>query len=158
MKKTPSTEPKVGAARYTQMCLNFHATIAGPSDLAGFNDPPDTGLSQMEFIPSNEDRKHNCNAHYDSHQLTHLQISRNNTSGKESDDEGGEKLNPEGGGTTTVGHGEKGVRLEAVHELPYVGGEGGAGHLGGHVERDLRPREVTEDGKGDGVGRVDVGP
>jgi hypothetical protein len=31
---------------YIQMSLNFHDTIAGPSDLAGFIDPPETGLQQ----------------------------------------------------------------------------------------------------------------
>ncbi|KAF7837243.1 putative aquaporin NIP7-1 [Senna tora] len=28
------------------MSLNFHDTIAGPTDLAGFIDPPETGLQQ----------------------------------------------------------------------------------------------------------------
>jgi len=44
--RAPATAPPLGAKMYIQMFLNFHDTIAGPSDLAGFIDPPETGLQQ----------------------------------------------------------------------------------------------------------------
>lgn len=34
----------IGAITYIHKLLNFHATIAGPNDRAGFIDPPETGL------------------------------------------------------------------------------------------------------------------
>lgn len=33
-----------GAVTYIHKSLNFHEMIAGPNDLAGFIDPPETGL------------------------------------------------------------------------------------------------------------------
>lgn len=33
-----------GAVTYIHKSLNFHDMIAGPNDLAGFIDPPETGL------------------------------------------------------------------------------------------------------------------
>lgn len=41
---TPAMAPSVGATRYIHKPSNVHATSAGPSDLAGFIDPPETGL------------------------------------------------------------------------------------------------------------------
>jgi len=43
----PATAPPLGATMYIHMFLNFHETSAGPNDLAGFIDPPDTGLQQI---------------------------------------------------------------------------------------------------------------
>jgi len=42
--RAPATAPMVGAVMYTHISLKSQETIAGPNDLAGFNDPPDTGL------------------------------------------------------------------------------------------------------------------
>lgn len=43
----PATAPVLGATMYIHMFLNFHERIAGPNDLAGFIDPPETGLQQI---------------------------------------------------------------------------------------------------------------
>lgn len=48
--KAPATAPTLGANMYIQMFLNFHDIIAGPSDLAGFIDPPETGLQQIKKL------------------------------------------------------------------------------------------------------------
>lgn len=40
----PAIAPPLGATMYIHMFLNFHERIAGPNDLAGFIDPPETGL------------------------------------------------------------------------------------------------------------------
>jgi len=43
----PATAPTLGATMYIHMFLNFHDRIAGPNDLAGFMDPPETGLQPI---------------------------------------------------------------------------------------------------------------
>ena len=50
-KRTPANAPIMGAVIYIHISLNFHDTIAGPKDLAGFIDPPETGLSQNSNPP-----------------------------------------------------------------------------------------------------------
>lgn len=42
--RAPNTAPNTGAVRYNHMLSKFLDTIAGPKDLAGFSDPPETGL------------------------------------------------------------------------------------------------------------------
>jgi hypothetical protein len=42
--RAPVTAPMTGAVTYIHKSLNFHEMIAGPNDLAGFIDPPETGL------------------------------------------------------------------------------------------------------------------
>lgn len=53
----PATAPPLGATMYIHMFLNFHERIAGPNDLAGFIDPPETGLHKkiMTFTLEKKD-------------------------------------------------------------------------------------------------------
>lgn len=44
--RAPATAPPLGAMMYIHMSLYLLERIAGPNDLAGFIDPPETGLQQ----------------------------------------------------------------------------------------------------------------
>ena len=45
--KAPDTEPSIGAVRYIHKPSKLNDTMAGPSDLAGFIDPLEMGLSKL---------------------------------------------------------------------------------------------------------------